>query len=170
MPQTLLRDRRRSHHHVVDQVEQDRLVSELRDALLALRTHVDARRRDRRAKQTHKDVQQRKNRVAETLGLLLTDAFNDRAPIGDLERFGQIISAFFRGRRREEVRPIAVLNPIETGIDGDMNSAQMAIAQGDHTAPMLMRLVNDVDRLSPILAEMKQSALEELYGPKEVRT
>jgi hypothetical protein len=35
---------------------------------------------------------------------------------------------------------------------------------------MLMRLVNDVDRLSPILAEMKQSALEELYGPKEVRT
>jgi hypothetical protein len=166
---TVGRDRRGSHHHMIDQVEQERLIAELRTAMLALRTHVNARRRDRHAKQTHKDVQQRKNKAPETLGTLLTSSWNERAPLADIERIGAVISAFFRGCRRGLIRAIGVLIPLETQIEGDLRCAEVAIAQGDHTAPMLLRLVDDIDMLSPILTEMKESVLEELYGPKEVR-
>lgn len=164
----VFQDRRTSHHPVVGQVEQDRLVGELRDALLALRAHVNGRR-DQRAKQLHKDIQSRKNRAPETIGTLLTAAFNDRAPMGDVTRICRIIAGFFTAKRRGHVRTLRDLSPIETRREGDLNVIQVAIDQGDHSAPMLARLIESCQENIALLQEMEQSATEELYGPKEVR-
>lgn len=161
-------ERRRSHHPVVGQVEQDRLVGELRDALLALRAHVNGRR-DARAKQLHKDVQSRKNRAPETIAALLASAFNERAPMSDVTRICQIIGGFFIAKRRGHVRKLRDLSPIETRSEGELNLVQVLVDQGDHSAPMLAHLIEACDENIALLTEMKQAATEELYGPKEVR-
>jgi hypothetical protein len=166
IPPSLTRERRAAYHPVIGQVEQDRLIAELRGALLALRAHVNGRR-SRRAKQLHKDVQQGKNRAPETIGILLTEAFNDRAPLTDVERVSHIISSFFRSTRRGAVRNLKKLSPLETRVEGDMNCDQVAIDQGDHSVPRLSHFVEELDAYISILLEMKQSTLEELYGAKE---
>jgi hypothetical protein len=168
IPPTLPRDRRSAHHPAIDQVEQDRLIAELRDALLALRAHVNGRR-DVRAKQLHKDVQSGKNRAPETMGILLTEAYNDRAPLSDVERISHIITSFFRSKRQGGVRKLRDLSPVETREEGELNCIQVAIDQGDHSAPMLNRLIEELERNIAILTEMRESALEERYG-QEART
>lgn len=169
MAQTVVAERRRSHHPVIDQVEQARLITELRNAMLALRSHVNGRR-DQRAQQLHKDVQQRKNKAPETIGLLLTEAFNERAPLKDVERICEVISSFFRAKRRGTVRGLRALSPLETAVEGRLNCHQVAIDQGDLSAPTLIAFLDDLDRYVAIIEEMKAAALLELYGPKEVRS
>lgn len=165
----VFRERRRSHHLIIDEVERARLAGDVRCALLALHAHVTGRR-NRRAAQLHKDVQQGKNKAPETVATLLADAFNDRAPLSDITALCDVIAGFFTAKRRGRIRSLRELSPLECEKEGALNLDQVAIDQGDHSAPTLKHFIADCEVNIALLIEMKQAATEELYGPQEART
>jgi hypothetical protein len=168
MSPTVFRERRVANRPVVNEAERQLLADEVRRALLALHSHVTGSRSPR-GRRLHQDVQQLKNKAPLTLATMLTDAFNDRAPLADITQIGNIIAGFFTAKRRGHVRKLRDLSPLETREEGELNVVQVAIDQGDHSAPTLQHFITDIDVNIALLEEMKQAATEELYGPKEAQ-
>lgn len=147
------------HHSMVGRVEctSAALEREIKTELLAFSS------RDKRVQQLHKDIQQGKNKCAETLAAIVTDPTSSRPPT-ERGRIGKMIwdfcVALTPGRVQRRLRD---LFPIETKEEGDINIVQIAIAQGDHSTATLKQLVDEIDDYIPILLEMRSAALAELY-------
>lgn len=144
------------YHSLETRVASRALVNEIRTELLSFSS------RDRRIQQLRKDIQQGRNKCAETLAAIVTDPTADR-PINDRGRIGKRITDFFSAHAPRSRRTICQLNPIETKEEGDINNVQMAIAQGDHSTQALDHLIEEIDQYVPVLLEMRAAAVAERY-------
>ena len=135
-----------SHYHPLNWVELDRLERAITDDLLALPG----------CGQRHKDIQQQKNRASNTIAAMLTDAFRKERDVSKVTRLAHTILAFFTPTTCRELHE---LHPVETREQGELESAQMAVAQGDLSTPALRKLHKELGDYVLIAEEMRAAVL-----------
>lgn len=160
MGQSLSTSTPSSHHRTISRVEVDHFIEEIKTSLLGVRAGV-AGKRDARAKNYHKDIQQERKKVAEVVGILLTSAFNERSPVSRVTRLAQVINSFF-GARSRQARPYSQVSVLETKNEGEMNCAQNRVDLGDHSRPALLGLKQEIADAKSLLEEMDASIDAEL--------
>jgi len=143
------------NHPVVSRVECNTLAGELRQILMSVRSH------DKTVIQLHKDVQAGKNKAADTVASFLVDSHNGKSSIADA--FASTIRDFFSARVNRLRRTMRELSPIETREEGELNSTQVAVDQGDTSTPTLKRFIAEIDENISVLIEMRAAAAWELY-------
>lgn len=144
-----------SNHQFMSLVECEALERAIRDELLAL-PHSDQSTRQKK-----KDIQAGKNKAPNTLATMLVGAFRKERSVPRVTRLAHAIIGFFESKETKQQRALNDLHPIETKKEGDLNNVQMAIAQGDHSTPTLLKLVDGIDQYAPVLQEMRSAALNE---------
>lgn len=144
-----------AYHQVGATVDRARLISELRQLILSISSP------DRRLQQLRKDVQQGKNKVADTLA-----AFLAAGPSSKAIAFGQRIIDVVSAGTRQVRRKLRDLSPIETKEEGEFNCLQNKIDLGDYSTQTLTEFVKELDEYIPVVQEMRAAAIDELYAPK----
>jgi hypothetical protein len=144
------------YHSMESRVESHALENEIRTELLSFSS------RSRRIQQLHKDIQQRRNKCAETLAAILTDPTADRPP-AHRGRIGTMIRDFFSARTNGVRRTVRQINPIETKVDGEVDCLQMQIAGGDLSTPTMKMAVEKIDEEMSLLVELRTALVWEIY-------
>jgi hypothetical protein len=144
------------YHSMESRVESRVLENEIRTELLSFRS------RDRRIQQLHKDIQQRRNKCAETLAAILSDPTADR-PTVHRGRIGTMIRDFFSAGVHAVRRTVRQINPIETKVDGELDCLQMQIAGGDLSTPTMKLATEKIDEEIALLMELRTALAWEIY-------
>ncbi|MFL5481119.1 MAG: hypothetical protein ACJ8AK_02935 [Gemmatimonadaceae bacterium] len=156
MSTQLLQSTPATHPQLITGGERDRLQEDIQRVLLQVPSAGDQKVIDRKH-----DIRKGFNRVHATLSQLLVHAFNNgRAEI--CEQFVNAIGDFFSARTQGAVRLLKELFEIETKEEGELNVIQMAIAQGDRSTPMLIRLITAIDQIVAVLLEIRAAAVKEV--------
>lgn len=141
-----------AHYQALNWVERDRggrLEQLITEDLLALPN----------CGQKHKDIQQGKNRAPNTLASMLTDAFKKEQSVPKVTRLAHTILAYFTPTNCRELNQ---LHAVETEEQGDVDTVQMRVAQGDTSTPTLRKLVEELDEYILVAQEMRSAALGQL--------
>ncbi|HWL41007.1 MAG TPA: hypothetical protein VNO75_12300 [Gemmatimonadaceae bacterium] len=146
-----------AHHSIATPVDRRaHLTDEVRRLLLSFSPS------DKRTRQLHKDLQQRKNKAADTLGSMF-DAALTKQETSKLRAFGNLIAAFCARDNGRICRSFQQLFPLETREDGELNNVQVLIAQGDRSPQTLDRFIGELDDSIAVHTEMKEWALQERF-------
>jgi hypothetical protein len=154
---------RGGNHSDRNKVDAGMLAREFRQRLLSFRSSSP------RIQQLKKDLQQGRNKAPETICAILVDAFNDAKPISDVVSPARVITDFFSAHVTRARRKLADLMQLETVEEGELNCAQMKIAQGDRSTPALTELKKEIGEYRQVLDEIEAAVDQELYVPKVVQ-
>ena len=154
---------RGENHPARNRVVADVLARELRTRLLSFRS------KSPRIQQLKKDLQQGRNKAPETICAILVDAFNDAKPMSDVVSPAKVITDFFAAHIMHARRKLQDLMQLETVEEGELNCAQMKIAQGDRSTPTLTEFKKEIGEYRVVLDEMEAAVDHELYVPKVVQ-
>lgn len=138
-----------SHHQPLNWVERDRLEQLISDDLLSLPG----------CGQRHKDMQQGKNRAPNTIAAMLTDTFRKERDVSKVTRLAHTILHFFTPKTCRELHD---LHPVETREQGELEAAQMSVAQGDLSTPALRTLDKELGDYILIAEEMRSAVRSRL--------
>lgn len=138
-----------SHHQPLNWVEQDRLERMIADDLLSLPA----------CGQRHKDIQAGKNKAPNTIAAMLTDAFRKERDVSKVTQLAHTILAFFTP---QNCRDLSALHPIETREQGELENAQMVVAQGDLSTPSLRKLHKELGDYILVAEEMRAAVLSRI--------
>lgn len=160
MQQSLGRPTPATHPQPIGPGERDRLAEDIRNCLVSVDAAGDPKIRERK-----KDLRKGFNKAADTLSQFLVHSYNTGRPIS--KRLTDAIGDFFSAKTQRTQRRLSDLFSIETKEEGDVNVVQMAIAQGDLSTPMLIRLITELDDHIPVLQEMRGAAVAEVQKRAE---
>jgi hypothetical protein len=149
-----------THPQPIGSGERDRLAEDIRSCLVSVDAAGDPKIRERK-----KDLRKGFNKAADTLSQFLVHSYNTGQPIS--KRLTNAIGDFFSAKTQRAQRRLSDLFSIETKEEGDVNIVQMAIAQGDVSTPMLIRLITELDDHIPVLQEIRAAAAVEVQKRAE---
>lgn len=161
MHQPLVRTTSAQYPTVVSEVDRRSLADELRTSLLT----VAGGSKDSKIQELRKSVERHRNKAADTVASILTDAFNSGR--ADPQSFAATITGFFSPRLKQLQRELCDLMQVETVEEGEFECVQMQIAQGDLSRPTLVAFKKELRELRAILDEMELAVDTELYRSVE---